>query len=681
MIAQTVDASPEVDWAFSMRSGTATALIRTLGTTIPGKSVQSEQKHWCLDLEATLQGNATQSGAESFTIDVGHEEYDGAISDLFKALLEDVLVASNRKDGRHAVILRLVFSREPGTVVRSDFLKYRLDGCQGVSLAISFLKPLSSVPQVTSDRAKNIHTSHGFLELIRSGVGGVVAHSPATGDGTESLRRHLDDEFMKRLSFTWVLNQPLTRSRIFWVQGRANIEASQQFYEAAVALGLTLVVLDEPGHWLQDDSGPYAHYREAFIPISIDGDDGLTDRIVEAVRSYPHKVDGIISISDVRLPLVARACEILGLPTSSSIAYDRAGDKGATRGLESAAAGGEEGFVLETSDELDAVLKEKRERLRYPLIVKPCTGWNSDCVVKVRNEEELRAAVLRASARHLTSPKKNTRVVVEPYIDGPEIDANFIVLDGKVLFCDITDDFPCSGDLPGIEKTTAANFMETLMDVPSGLPADEQDMMQASLLKSISRLGFQSGVFHVEARVRESRAQYELDSANGILDLHIKERTSTTEAPSCYLHEVNARTPGYINCVAALLAHGVDYYAIRLLLSLGPGENARVNALSQPFLGGKPQYVLGICVMPPTRGGIMASDDAVLEFLEANPELREHVVHYQTVKTRGEVVQGPESSELWCVAYVIVASRQGRKECLELAQEVTKKFDYRLMGE
>lgn len=72
---------------------------------------------------------------------------------------------------------------------------------------------------------------------------------------------------------------------MFWVQGRADIESSRQFYEAAKSLGITLVVLDQSGHWLEDDHGPHVHYREAFISINVEGDEGLTQRIVDTVRS------------------------------------------------------------------------------------------------------------------------------------------------------------------------------------------------------------------------------------------------------------------------------------------------------------------------------------------------------------------------------------------------------------
>jgi hypothetical protein len=144
---------------------------------------------------------------------------------------------------------------------------------------------------------------------------------------------------------------------------------------------------------------------------------------------------------------------------------------------------------------------------------------------------------------------------------------------------------------------------------------------------------------------------------------------------------VNARSPGYINCVAALLAYGIDYYAVRLLLSLGPRENQRVRILAQPFLGNKPQYTLGVVVLPPTRAGIMASADAVEDFLVANPAIRKHVVHHQILRKKGEFVEGPDSNELLAVGYIIVASRRGREECLELAQKIRGSFDYKLEAE
>ncbi|KAJ8112843.1 hypothetical protein OPT61_g4884 [Boeremia exigua] len=590
-----------------------------------------------------------------------------------KALSSDDAMHPN-----HRTIVRLLFSRTSGHAARSDYLVYRLNGTQHVTSVTSFSKPLANIVGVSPECYSSITTLSDLTNLLDHSIGGIIGSTPNETFTVQSWRQYLDDQLINRLSVQWIVRQPLTQYRVFWVQGRADIESSIQFYEAARALGITIVVLDQPGHWLEDDTGPHAHYREAFIPISVDGDEGLIQRVVDAVQFYPHKVDGIVTISDVRLPFVARACEILGLPISPSAAYFLAGDKGATRELENAAVNDKEGFILNAASELNPFLEQGESTIQYPLIVKPCTGWNSDCVVKVHTRDELSAAVSRASARHANSPNCNTRVVVEPYIDGPEIDANFVLLDGEVLFCDISDDFPTAGDHSrGSTSFLAANFMETLMDVPTNLPTGEQGLMKSSLMASIARLGFKSGIFHCEARVRNSSARYE-QGPDGILDLTISKYAQTRQRPSCYLHEINARSPGYINCVAAILAYGVDYYAIRLLLSLGSQENERVRILAQPFLGSKPQYILGVVVLAPTRAGIMASENAVEDYLVANPDIREHVVHHQTLRKKGEFVEGPDSNELLAVGYVIVASKNSRRQCLELAKQIWQTFNYKL---
>ncbi|KAK4124398.1 glutathione synthetase ATP-binding domain-like protein [Parathielavia appendiculata] len=668
-------------WTLGLKSGSIKVHLYALWTTTPGPS----QTHWSLDFEAVLAEDLSASKSSLIHIE------DGDLNDAQRALIQTALF--NALDGNstksRTTILRLLFPSVSGTPIRSDFLHYRLNGCELIHSVHSFLQPLqpiTSVPVITPQTSSpTTPTPQTFLSLLSSSMGGIIAQSSSPSDA-QTLSNNLTSQLTYRLSIPWITppTSPPRRARIFWIQGRANIQASRQFYAAAHALGISLVVCDEPGHWMESDDlavNPWVHYREAFVPLCIDADAGLAQRIVDAVRAYPARVDGVMCISDVRLEAVARACEVLGLATERAGAYKVAGDKGLTRRLVdgNGEGQGEESFVLEDAAGLEAVLRERGGRLGYPLIVKPCTGWNSDCVVKVRDEDELRAAVSRASGRHANSAARNTRVVVEPYIDGPEVDANFVVLDGEVLFCDITDDFPCPGDLVRAEgKTFAANFMETLMDVPTALPEDEQRIMKESLCKSIARCGFISGVFHCEARVRCSRALYKPRDDNGILDLHEEMKKGQ---PSCYLHEINARPPGYVNCVAALLAYGVDYYAIRLLLALGEEGKERIRALAQPFSGGKPQYTLGIAVLPPSKEGIMGSRDAVKEFLDANPDLAKHVVFYQTVKQRGERVQGPDSSELWCVGYVIVASRTGRKECLELAQMARKRFDYKLMDE
>lgn len=247
-----------------------------------------------------------------------------------------------------------------------------------------------------------------------------------------------------------------------------------------------------------------------------------------------------------------------------------------------------------------------------------------------------------------------------------------MLLDGEIISCEISDDFPCNGDAE--DASIDAGFQETKVVMPSGLPENERHVLRNSLKESILRQGFRSGVFHCEARVRNSRVQY--SSQDGILDLHQKSDPPKHEI-SAYLHEINARPPGYLETAAVSMTYGLDYFAIRLLLSLGAEENTRVRALAQPFLNGA-QFHLSITIMPQTRAGIMKTEDAAESFLDENSEIRKQVVDYDTQMKRGAVMEGPTAASLWWVAYFSLISRENRQKCLELVEFVHKNFSYEL---
>ncbi len=572
--------------------------------------------------------------------------------------------------------LRFIFSKERGYPIRDDFLERRLECCPFVSSVISFSTPRREI-EAWSERDLR---DKDLLEILSPAAAALDVALDGDIQVPETIKE-LDGELRNRLSFPWCIRERPPQKRLAFVQGREDIDSSRRFYEAAKALNIALVVLDTAGHWMEDDGSPFAQLREAFIPVSVDVDDGFVNRIVAAVRCYDQPIDSIVTISDVRLPGVAEACEILGLPTEPSTAYATAGDKGATRRLETENTS-DAWFAVESAEEIQSMLLLRRETLRYPLVVKPCVGWNSDCVTKCHDEAELVAAVTRASERHANSPKRSTAVVVEPYIDGPEVDANLVLLDGEVLFFEVEDDFPSTADreCDYDQARGNANFMETQVVMPSKLPREEIDLLRESLRASILRQGFRSGVFHCEARIRNSKACYATQGEDGsLLDIQVRDPPCGEAAggsrSSIYLLEINARPPGYIETVAVLLAYGIDYYAIRLLLALGPSESCRVRAVAQPFSNG-PQFNLSLTILPSTKSGIMKTEDAVLELLSRYPELRGFVVDHRTSKKRGDYVQGPESNELWWIAYISVVSRSGRTDLLKRVEFIRKHFQY-----
>ena len=443
-------------------------------------------------------------------------------------------------------IIRFVFSYEPGYLVRSDLFARRLECCAGIERVESFIPPLCAVPSTPFQ-----DMSAGQLpEVLDRAIVALLLLNIEEHD-VERQTLRLDTEFANRFSFPWLQTEPIPRQRLVWVQGRENIGVSRRAYEAAQALGVSIVMIDSPGHWLEADDGPHAYLREAFIPVDIEVNQGFTQRIVNAVQGYKHPVDGLMTISDVRLPGVAKACELLGLPTSPFTAFQNAGDKARTRMLERDA---DESFTLSNAAELSSLLESERgQQLKFPLVVKPSLGWNSDCVSKVWSHEELVTAARRASERHAGAASPSLGVVVEPYIDGPEVDANLVLLDGKVVYFDVEDDFPTKGDATdaGIDD----NFQETQVVLPSNLPRDEIQLLRESLQQSIRHQGFSSGVFHCEARVRHSTVWY--TDKDGIYDME-KKKEQPTKEKSVYLHEINARPPGYLESVAVMLTVSIS---------------------------------------------------------------------------------------------------------------------------
>lgn len=208
-------------------------------------------------------------------------------------------------------------------------------------------------------------------------------------------------------------------------------------WTCAHALGISLLVISA-GDWFPDDH-EQAHLREHFLAIDITPDAGLAQRLVDAVRAASSSslpLDGIYTTRHHWLVSAAEAAKALGLPTSPTVAYRIACDKYLTRSLESQHGGG---FVLVTGVEDLATQRQALASLAYPLVVKPVSGVGSGCVFKVHDHDPgaLVLAVAKAAAL-----RGSSNVLIEPYVDGPKFDANFVLCDGQVLFSEVSDDFP-----------------------------------------------------------------------------------------------------------------------------------------------------------------------------------------------------------------------------------------------
>lgn len=592
------------------------------------------------------------------------DKNDTPLQDDFTTTLVNYILR-HRIPGSSEIIVKLILPSKAGFCVRSDFLERRLDGYQHISHVQGFLTPRQEIkaPSFERQQATTAATSARGLHHLLQHVTGAI-HVP-----TMQRLGDLEKELANRLSFPWISPVAIPEKRIVWVKGYEDLESGRRIWEAAYALGIKVVIIDQEGSWAQRDDPRWNHLREAFIPTSIAADAGFTDRIVAAVRSYDKPVDALVTIYNAGCVAIARACEILGLWTSPPESFIIAGDKYKSRELE---LDNGEAFKVSSVDALYARLQSKdHEPVNYPLIVKPCMGWGSECVAKVQNEEQLVEAVARASGRHEAGPNPRTDVMVEPYIDGPEVDANFVLIDGEVAFFEMADDFPKLGD--NATDPADGSFLETSMVLPTGLSCEEIEVTKNSVHQTLLRQGFRTGVYHCEGRIRYSSKAY--DTRDGLTNLYPNDKHDSQKKPSFYLHEVNARPGGYFVSSATMLTYGVDYYGIHILSHLGDLDRAR--ALSVPYANGA-QWWLEVVVMHEDKPGVMKTEDSGKLLLDTYPDIRAAVADYKTHRKKGERLYGPTATLFSYLAYFSVVSRESREDCLRMAQKVRDKFTYEI---
>ncbi|OGM49022.1 hypothetical protein ABOM_003074 [Aspergillus bombycis] len=214
----------------------------------------------------------------------------------------------------------------------------------------------------------------------------------------------------------------------------------------------------------------------------------------------------------------------------------------------------------------------------------------------VQTKEELLEAMHK---NHINFPDREH--LIEPYASGPEVDANFVLVDGRIMFSEINDDFPSGADM-----SQSPSFTETFTIMPSGLPPSE-----LTLLKS-------------------HRMSYEM--LGRAMDL-IERPLPDSQEPSVFLVEINPRTPGHQESFAVEYTYGIDYYALYTLLALGQlPESFGKGNIPDPALNALErlrcplpemiQYPTNIAFVPVSRGGTFAG-----AMLIPTPLLA-HIPHY-----------------------------------------------------
>ena len=598
---------------------------------------------------------------------IENEEEGLRTIDATGTALEKLVRPIQGLDNKEEVVVKVILASREGYLCRSNILDMRMRHSELIEGVITFSTWDSYLP------AFSAHDMSTLLSLLRYSPGAIIARQ--SEESRSNSFELLQKELGMRLAFDWILPTKPTARRVAVVAGRPMNEPkrgiywSQGYFEAAQALGISIVVFDEPGHWLEGEE--YAHLRDDFIAIDMSNIKELPRRLAEALKG--RHIDGIVTFTDDYVIATAEAAEILGLPTEPAWAMRQAHYKYDMRKLVNKS--NIQAVYVDSVEHLDdPATAEKLRNLVYPLIIKPCRGKLSKGVKKVIDDTSMRLAARALEEDGLTEHG----ILLETYVDGPEIDANFVLWDRQILFLEVNDNFPCLGDASN--ATPSDNFAETVAISNTGLPTEEVEIIRSSLHRQLLQLGFRSGVFHVEARMQYSSMRYQDIQEDGVLDLVVSNKnagvteSSEHQPPDVFLVEVNARSPGAGCTWATQYTYGVDMGALQLLRAINDSE--RFVALSRPFTplsanpggGGGAQYWTAHSMVQMYREKTWVPENFFEKLYEISPEIRPNVSRAELYARPGTVLS--PSGGIGQVGYLLLFSRNSRRHVLEMYYRV-----------
>lgn len=213
------------------------------------------------------------------------------------------------------------------------------------------------------------------------------------------------------------------------------------------------------------------------------------DAVLEAAKK--RKPDYILtSTSDAPVRTVAYVCEKLGM--AIDISY------------EDAICATDKSFMRKRMKAHDLPIPSFFVCSNYDEFKKAISKFEEKCVVKPADSAASRGVELFYSTGneecikqqyvYTKSYSRSGIVVVEEFMEGPEVSVECIVLDRKVFILAITDKMIC--ELPF--------FVETGHSEPSGLPTEVKKQIEIITTKAIAAIGIINGCAHAELKVTKS---------------------------------------------------------------------------------------------------------------------------------------------------------------------------------
>lgn len=206
------------------------------------------------------------------------------------------------------------------------------------------------------------------------------------------------------------------------------------------------------------------------------------DAVLAAAENF--KPDGIMTLAtDMPMRGVAKASDKLHLHSINYATAVKATDKyDMIKAFKEHNVPSPWFFVVDTLEEL----KEHETDVTFPCIIKPTDNAGSHGVAKVYSFQEL-----LDNYEYAHSCSRHGKVIVEEYLDGPEVSVEVMVVNGVVNILQITDKI----------TTEAPHFVEMGHTQPSRLPVATQVAIRNVAIAACTAIGIDKGPAHVEMKV------------------------------------------------------------------------------------------------------------------------------------------------------------------------------------
>ncbi|WP_429237045.1 ATP-grasp domain-containing protein [Aeromonas salmonicida] len=240
------------------------------------------------------------------------------------------------------------------------------------------------------------------------------------------------------------------------------------------------------------------------LPIYTDPDDSL-EKMVKLTERWG--LDGVLAVKEQAVVWTANVCIRTGLRGISPQSAIAARDKSLMRTLFDQAGLPVPYFhVVHQLSDLNTL-----PILKYPCVVKPVSGYNSEGVQLVYNHAQLLASVSKVFKLNDDIYKVQSwhpegyfdGVLIEEFIDGPEY---------------VVEMFACEGDVVALNcgykgQPLGPYFEESVYLCPADTGAALTDAIQTTAIRGMKALGLVNGPGHCELRLSADGTPYILEIA------------------------------------------------------------------------------------------------------------------------------------------------------------------------